>query len=1022
MTRVFRYAILLAIMACLAARALASPASPLHFNRIASFGYHSTSSLLQDRQGFIWIATLEDGLYRYDGFRSVRYTSTPGDPRSLPHMRVLELYEDHKGVLWVGTRAGLARFNPLTNDFTQVPVPGKDGRQLEVRVIMSDGANGMWIAFRGAGVQHFDPASGKFTAYTHDPADAGSLASDDVNALARDDKGGLWAATWPGGLDYLAPGAKKFVHYRVDEAAAPNQRRNIVRSLMIDRDKKLWIGTEAGLLTWQPGTDWASRKLERTPDVRISTLLEGPDGSVWAGTVAAGLLRWKPGVAEPVEHVFRANDPYSLPGDDVRTVLIDRTGLLWAGTLGNGIAVADASRAGFDRFIPFDIEANNRRPSTFLETIEGAPGKRLWLGSFGGGLSLFDPKEGTTLRSWRHDPGKPGALQSNVIYSMYQQPEGPLWIGTAAGLHRLDTPDSPFKVARFGDVAGDFINAIAPGSTQDLWLATGHGVIRYERDTGAFRFYVQDRKDPDSLGMKDPTCILEDRRGRVWVGSERNGVGLDLLDPASGKVRHFRHNPGDPASLPHDAVTALHEDGNGRLWVGTRNGLAELVTSAHGQVSFKRVTVGDGAGSAIQAIRSNRKNDIWVSSNAGLLRLDPANATVTRFRGQDGPTEAFRPGVAYADSDGVLYFGGSLGIVSVHPDQVRSVSVPPPVAITDIRVFNRSLLEHRRPEGVLLDGPLTAPAALILPARASVFEIEYAALHYLDPGRNRYAHQLVGFDRDWVVTEASRRSATYTNLEPGDYVFRVRAANDQGVWNSEYLSFRVHVLPPLWQTWWFRVAAVLLFGAALGAMYLARVRRLTLQKQELERLVHQRTAELEDSNRQLSALTTTDALTGVVNRRGFDDSLALEWARALRSGDSVALLMIDVDHFKLYNDHYGHQAGDQCLRQVAAVIRAHARRASDVAARYGGEEFVLLVPGASAAQAHAFAVEIGAALAALRLPHLLSAHGVVTVSIGVAGLVPHQGQDPAQLVELADRAMYQAKLAGRNRAVLAETL
>jgi diguanylate cyclase (GGDEF)-like protein len=1019
MTRMIRYAILLAFMACLAARALASPASPLHFNRIASFGYHSTSALLQDRQGFIWIATLEDGLYRYDGFRAVRYTSRPGDPRSLPHIRVLALYEDTKGVLWVGTRAGLARFNPLTNDFTQVAVPGQAGRQFEVRVIISDGGQGMWIAFRGAGVQHFDPATGRFTPYVHDPANPGSLASDDVNALVRDNRGGLWAATWPGGLDYLARGAKHFAHFRVDDSAHPNARRNIVRALMFDRGNRLWIGTEAGLMTWQDGSPWESRRLEQTPDVRISTLLEGPDGSVWAGSVAAGLLRWKPGASAPLEHVFRANDPYSLPGDDVRTVMLDRTGLLWAGTLGNGVAVADATREGFDRFIPFDIEANNRRPSTFLETIEGAPDRRLWLGSFGGGLSLFDPRQGSTVRAWRHEPGQPGALQSNVIYSLYQQPGGPLWIGTAAGLHRLDTPDSPFKVARFGHVAGDFINAIAPGSSQDLWLATGHGVIRYERDSGAFRFFVQDRKDADSLGMKDPTCILEDRRGRVWVGSERNGVGLDLLDPATGKVRHFRHNPGDPASLPHDAVTAIHEDTHGRLWVGTRNGLAELLTTAHGQVSFKRVTAGEGAQASILAIRSNRKNDIWVSSSEGLLRLDPATATVTRFRGQDGPTEAFRPGVAYADPDGVLYFGGSLGIVSVNPERVRSVSVPPPVAITDIRVFNRSLLEHRRPEGVMLDGPLTAPAALILPARASVFEIEYAALHFLDPGRNRYAHQLVGFDRDWVVTEAARRSASYTNLEPGDYVFRVRAANDQGVWNNEYLSFRVYVLPPLWQTWWFRFAALMLAAGALAGLYLARVRRLTNQKLELERLVQQRTAELEQSNRQLSALSTTDALTGVVNRRGFDEALALEWARAMRSGAEVSLLMIDVDHFKLYNDHYGHQAGDQCLRQVAAVIRAHARRAADVAARYGGEEFVLLVPGATAAQAHAFAVEIGAALSALRLPHLLSPHGVVTVSIGVAGLVPHQGLDPAQLVELADQAMYRAKEAGRNRAVLA---
>jgi diguanylate cyclase (GGDEF)-like protein len=334
-------------------------------------------------------------------------------------------------------------------------------------------------------------------------------------------------------------------------------------------------------------------------------------------------------------------------------------------------------------------------------------------------------------------------------------------------------------------------------------------------------------------------------------------------------------------------------------------------------------------------------------------------------------------------------------------------------------VFNRSLTLAPRPDGVALTGPVTAPRALVLSAEHSVFSLEFAALHFADPAKNTFSYQLDGFDRAWVGADASHRSATYTNLDPGRYVFRVKAANERGQWSENAASVVITVLPPWWKTWWFRLLAGALAATAVVAAYRMRVSALTRNKRMLEAVIGKRTAELAESNAKLAALSMTDGLTGLSNRRGFDAALADEWARAKRNGSSLALAMIDVDHFKLYNDAYGHQAGDECLRAVAHAIAEHARRSGDVAARYGGEEFALLTPATDGAAASAMAHTVCERIAALNLAHAGSSYQKVTVSIGIAALTPDAHNAPELLIRLADDALYRAKREGRSRAVLA---
>lgn len=1008
----------LAAIACLcllAAAADAQSASHMRFTRLPNLSTDDPSivAILQDRQGFVWLGALNGGLYRYDGGRVLKFLNDPKDNTSLPGERVNTLFEDRGGHIWVGTTHGLARFNPESNTFTRYVSSNLPGRHKVIRKIISDGQNGMWLGTWG-GLQHFDPASAKFVIYKPEEGVKDSIRSDSVEALALDARRGLWIALWPNGLDYLAPGSTAFQHFRVDTDALPDASINKVDALQMDGKNRLWIGTRRGVYRWNDGSDWSARAKVGLPEARINNFFPARDGGMWAVTMTDGVLRWQDGSDEPVNYIYRPNDPYSLPTLSFQSVMQDHSGMLWVGSYNSGVLVANPGSKGLSRIIPPELPFGNRQPNNTTATIAPAPDGRIWLGGLTG-IALLDPATSTVDKYYRADPGKPGSLSSDTVNALYQQPGGPLWAGTLSGLNRFDAEAGTFTKIVFPGV-NSTVNAISPGPDGQLWLGTNESVIHYDPASGAQRVFAVEKGNPNGRRMLRTNCLIEDKLGRVWMGSEY-ADGLDMLDQRNGSYHYFVHDDAKRDSLLSNFVTALHQDSKGRLWAGTAKGLNEIITGADGQISFRPYPA---AGSdKVFAVQSDSKGNIWLTTSSLLIRLDPATGLASQYGAADGLIDGYRVGAGYAGADGALYFAGATGLMMVHPDDVAVDSTPPPVSITDISVFNRSLATIPRPEGVELNGTVTAPTSLVLPSEQSVFSIEFAALHFADPAKNRYAYQLVGFDRDWVGADAAHRSATYTNLDPGSYLFKVKAANDRGLWNEKVASLTITILPPYWKTWWFRLLSGALAVTLLALAYRMRVAALTRGKRTLEAVVAARTGELAESNAKLEALSLTDGLTGLTNRRGFDAGLADGWARALRSGDPVTLAMLDVDHFKLYNDQYGHQGGDQCLRAVATLIGTHARRPGDLAARYGGEEFALLTPSAYGPDALVIAQEMCDDVAALALPHAAAPTGRVTISIGVASLIPSADNSPDMLIRLADNALYRAKHEGRNRALLA---
>jgi ligand-binding sensor domain-containing protein/signal transduction histidine kinase len=821
-----------------AAWCAASGATPrsLRFDRLSieqGLSQESVLNVLQDRQGFMWFGT-QAGLNRFDGYKTTVFRNDPQDPGSIVDNYVLASFEDAQGRLWFGTKGGLTRFDPASQRFIRYAPEGvrAGARNRAVNAIVADGHGGLWLA-TGDGLKHFDPATERFTALRHDPRDGASLRDDRVNALATDHQGALWVGT-ADGLDRLAAGARRFEHFAIEPASDPG--RNTVLALSMGPRETLWIGTAAGLEAWRLGSGTVQRShvdlAAAGGEGRILAVYHDRGANLWVGTEFDG-LKWRdPASGTFVSYRSVPLDGHSLSDNQVSAVFVDRSGTLWAGTLFGGVNRADLASGGFSRF-SFPSAAVGGSGNGKVRAITDGPDGRLWLGTTGGGLVLLDPATGAVTQL-RHDPANRASLPNDVVTALTQA-GGRLWVGTPTGLSWRDPASGKFTQVPLGgaDSNADHVQALRPGRDGTLWIVTRGGLLALAPDGRTLQRWRHDPRDQASLGEDYGFALLEDRHGALWIGTDN---GLDRFDRATGKFTHFRHDPADPASLRHSRVYYLLESSRGELWVGTAGGLHRLQTGADGKAGFRLFRVTDGKTEVpIGGVLEDATGALWVSNTVGISRLDPASGAFKSYTAKDGLIDgSYFVGSAWK-ANGLLHFGGITGMTSFMPEAVHDNPYPPAVVITGFTVGNRS----RTAGGALPNGQ-----EVTLSYRDTVFSLEFAALHYADPQGNRYSYRLEGFDEGWVAADAAKRFATYTNLDPGRYVFRVRASNKDGVWSDTPATLAITIAPPFWKTWWFRtLAALVLLGAAYWG-YRLRVRGLVQQKRLLAREVEARTAEL----------------------------------------------------------------------------------------------------------------------------------------------------------------------------------
>lgn len=826
--------------------AIAADDLPLRFERLSleqGLSQSIVECITQDARGFMWFGT-EDGLNRYDGYKFEVFRPGPLQPAGMSTPHVVSLHQDRRGILWIGTfNGGLNRFDPRTRTFqvfrNQPGNPNSLSHDL-VRVIREDREGRLWIATGGGGLNLYDPEKQSFTHFTHDSGQPGSLPDDFVDCLLLDREGFVWAGT-RSGLARFDPRTGTFLNFRHHHLRPESLAHDEVTALLEDRQGRLWVGTRGGGLDLMDRAAGTFRHFRHDParpsslsHDHLTALFEDSAGRLWIGTNGGGLNLAFPENGSFFHYLNDPSEPGSLSRNEIRAIFEDAGGMLWVGTYGGGLNRADAGRKLFRtyRARPGDPDSvGNDIVWAFYEAADGA----VWVGSHGGGLERLDPASGRWTH-FRSRPGDPRSLSDDRVRVICPSRRGVFWIGTdGGGLNRFDPLTLTFTAFRHdpkdpASLANDQIRALLEDQKGRLWVGTfGGGLDLFDPATLKFTHFRHDEGNPASLGNDVVRALLEDRAGRIWVAT--HGGGLNLLDPEKGTFRRFLADPSRSGSLSSNFVFSLFEDRKGTLWVGTWGGGLQRFDASTGQAEV--FTTSDGLPSDnIYGILEDEQGRLWMSTNNGLCRLFPSAREFRTYTESEGlQSNEFNGNAFHRGPGGRMYFGGIKGFTTFLPSEILDNPHPPPVVITRFLKLNK---EARTPLAITETGQVEVKPA------DYYFAFEFAALDFAAPARNRYAYRMEGFDPEWITVGADRRFATYTRLGPGAYTFQVRASNNDGVWNEAGTSLTVVVLPPYYQTWWFRLAVVLSALALLYFSFLAwssRVReraRLRLLEGELD--------------------------------------------------------------------------------------------------------------------------------------------------------------------------------------------
>jgi ligand-binding sensor domain-containing protein/signal transduction histidine kinase len=814
------------LAAALGLPAAAAAAPGARFARLSveqGLSQNTVQAVLQDHVGFLWFGT-EEGLNRFDGYAFVVFRHDPADARSLPHDAISALHEDRQRRLWVGTWSGLSVFDRGTESFTAVA-----GIRQRVTAIAEGPDGGLWVGTDGDGLFAVDAAQ-RAVQYRHAEGDPTSLASNAVSALLLDRQGRLWIGTRNAGLDLMeGGGAPRFRHHL---------GRDAVYGLAEDAAGSLWIATYgSGLSVRDPGSGRLRRFRHRPADRsnlgsdRLTCVLAGRSGSVWVGTDGAGVRRFDATTGRFVALVHEAADPFSPSQDVVRTLYEDAHGQLWVGTYLGGVNLLERERQSFAYFTHRAGEPASLADPVVTSFLEDAQG-RLWVGTERGWLHRYDRAGGTFAR-YRFPSAEAGGV---AILALHQDGRGRIWAGTyGGGLGRFDPDRGSFAV----HLRGAEVWAMADADGGALWLAATRALERFDADRGVI---TARHVPPGPEGHSGLRALLRDHRGDVWVGTES---GLHVLRRGAAGLASHRQ-PGR-SGVRQDGAVALHQDGQGRLWVGTHGGGLLRVDPESGAATAYR----SFPSNVVYAVEEDSSGRLWVGTNRGLSRLDPATSEVQNFDLTTGLRSLqFRIGASLRTRRGGLLFGSSDGFYDFNPEALTPDTAAPPLVLTSMRVLDRTVSLTRAPSRI---------DRVALTHRDKVVSLEFAALDHTLPRRNQYAYRMEGLSDAWIPLGGSRE-VTFTGLDPGRYLFQLKASNSHGVWSeSPGAALEIVIQPPWWRTWWFRAASAAVLAGLLLALHRARVRHLTADLAE-----RQRTQELRESLRRSETMSAMGTLVAGV--------------------------------------------------------------------------------------------------------------------------------------------------------------
>ncbi len=816
--------------------------------------------ITQDKDGLMWFAA-EDGLARFDGNSFKVFKNDPDNPYSISHNYIQWVFTDSEGIVWTSSPKGLNRFDSKTERFIHYRHNPADKNSLagDNVVFITGSPNGnLWIACAGEGFTYYDKKKNKFIQYTQSSLQG--LANSEVVLLHEDDQGLLWVGTLGGGLSVFETN-NGILTRKIEELSQKSSLPSPhIRCFSPDDQGNLWIGTSNGLVFFNRKEKNFQVLNTSNSALRgniIRALLNDSKQNLWIAVEDKGLYRidLKNFNGQSIDNLSverkSGENEYMIYRHTIHAIYEDRDGNLWLGTNGGGVQMISGIPEKFTRI---QRKQTGEYEGVYLRFWGMCTDKEgnLWLGSDGEGIYKYTTR-GEFLKRYFAD-GKKGSITNNAILCAYRDHNNILWFGTyAQGLFRYDeTTDSFTNYAHdptdSSSLRDNDLRVIFEDSRHNIWVGSnGGGLNLFNRKTGKFTCYASKYTETSRGSVR---AIIEDKKGGLWVGC--HGEGLQYFDPKEKTLQRHLHDPNDKNILPSNIVYALHLDSHGKLWIGTEGtGLAVYDLE---QKTLQQFTEKDGlGGSTVYALLEDPRGNLWISTNSGLTKWDLHDKKFYNYDNSDGLQNGKfnSSSFLYDKRLDIMAFAGTEGVTLFHPERIKQNLLSPKVMITGLQLFNKPVIVNSpAQEGFVLKQAIHESKEITLAHNQSVFTFEYTALNYAYPEKCEYAYKMEGFDQDWNYV-ADKRTATYTNLDPGEYIFHVKASNDDGVWNEQGASIRLIITPPYWQTWWFRSAMAFIVAGSVYIFFQRRVNAVKRQKVELEEQVRVQTAEVVSKKEEL---------------------------------------------------------------------------------------------------------------------------------------------------------------------------
>jgi signal transduction histidine kinase/ligand-binding sensor domain-containing protein/CheY-like chemotaxis protein/AraC-like DNA-binding protein len=839
------------------------------FTTEEGLSHNYANCVVQDKYGFIWIGT-HKGLNRFDGYSFKTYYNDPNSSKSISSGYIETIIKDKKGNIWIGTNRGLDMFDYESESFVNVSKRTNNNsfKQSQIKSLLEDPNGDIWVGTYGGGLFKINTSNFQVVEHYAKAKDKNTLSSDYINTLYFEAPATLYIGTWEGGLTQFNTQSKTFKRY-VNITNSTTSKGITINTIAKNIDGTFLLGTwSQGVCQFNPQKKGIEKYTlynkividENTPIVSINI---DKDGLCWLATFNKGILVFDNNNKSTYSFNIENAEPFNIKRNNIWKLYEDNKGIIWVASYGSGIIKINKHDSKFQH-LAIKNAPNSKLSSSYTSTIAKGDGNTIWIGT----------SEGLRKYNWKSKSFEAIVIKKSVgrnllntfIHALFIDKNNNLWIGCDGGINKYNLASCELS---YFNPAENVINphykpndigfySFCEDNNGNIWMGTySYGLYKYNPYSNDCKHYSYNENNVNSISNNVTWYVKCDSKNNVWIATLN---GLNKYDEKHDNFKRFKPDTLKKGSLSYEFVSYVYEDRKHNLWIATLGG--GINEYNYKSESFSYVTNANGlANDDISAIVEDNSGSLWFSTAKGISNYNPQTKVVMNYDINSGLSDnSFSLGVCFESNDNNLVFGGNNGLEVLNAEGINLQTDTPRVVISDFKIFNQSVVPGVKANNrIILSKSINSTNELNLNYDDYVISFEFASLDYISPKSNRYAYKLEGFDKDWIQVDAKRRFASYTNLLPGTYTFRVIATNHIGEWNLDGKSIIIKISPPYWKTLWFKILTSLLLVLLVYLFIWSRIRIYSKQKHILKELVLKKTTEitrqnqvLENKNQELS--------------------------------------------------------------------------------------------------------------------------------------------------------------------------